>query len=52
MTPGEGDLQLTHDGAPVVVRRSARRRRTDAAFWEDGKAVDAIPAHFSRAQEN
>ncbi|WP_309105957.1 M48 family metallopeptidase [Arthrobacter sp.] len=51
MTPGEGDLQLTHDGAPVVVRRSARRRRTVAAFWEDGKAVVAIPAHFSRAQE-
>ncbi|MGX9900361.1 M48 metallopeptidase family protein [Arthrobacter sp. SA17] len=51
MTPGEGDAQLTHDGAPVVVRRSARRRRTVAAFWEDGKAVVAIPAHFSRAQE-
>ncbi|TDF93155.1 M48 family peptidase [Arthrobacter terricola] len=41
----------THDGAPVVVRRSARRRRTVAAFWEDGKAVVAIPAHFSKAQE-
>lgn len=42
----------THDGAPVVVRRSARRRRTVAAFWENGTAVVAIPAHFSRAQEN
>ena len=41
----------TADGAPVVVRRSARRRRTVAAFWEDGTAVVAIPASFSRAQE-
>lgn len=43
--------QLTSDGAPVVVRRSARRRRTVAAFWEEGTAVVAIPAHFSAAQE-
>jgi predicted metal-dependent hydrolase len=42
---------MTHDGAPVVVRRSARRRRTVAAFWENGTAVVAIPANFSRAQE-
>jgi predicted metal-dependent hydrolase len=42
----------THDGAPVVVRRSARRRRTVAAFWEDGTAVVAIPAHFSKVQES
>jgi predicted metal-dependent hydrolase len=41
----------TDDGAPVVVRRSARRSRTVAAFWEDGKAVVAIPAHFTKAQE-
>ncbi len=41
----------TADGAPVEVRRSARRRRTVAAFWEDGTAVVAIPASFSRAQE-
>ncbi|NYD76749.1 M48 metallopeptidase family protein [Arthrobacter cupressi] len=43
--------QLTHEGAPVVVRRSARRRRTVAAFWEDGTAVVAIPASFTQAQE-
>jgi predicted metal-dependent hydrolase len=42
----------TEDGTPVVVRRSARRRRTVAAFWEDGNAVVAIPAHFTKAQEN
>jgi predicted metal-dependent hydrolase len=42
----------TADGAPVVVRRSARRRRTVAAFWENGTAVVAIPAHFSKAQES
>jgi predicted metal-dependent hydrolase len=41
----------TADGAPVEVRRSARRRRTVAAFWEDGTAVVAIPASFSRVQE-
>lgn len=46
-----GTQLTTHDGAPVVVRRSARRRRTVAAFWENGTAVVAIPAHFSRAQE-
>ncbi len=39
-------------GPAVVVRRSARRRRTVAAFWEDGKAVVAIPAHFTKAQES
>jgi predicted metal-dependent hydrolase len=43
--------QRTADGAPVEVRRSARRRRTVAAFWENGTAVVAIPASFSRAQE-
>ena len=41
----------TDDGAPVVVRRSARRRRTVAAFWEDGSAVIAIPATFTKSQE-
>lgn len=41
----------TADGAPVEVRRSARRRRTVAAFWENGTAVVAIPASFTRAQE-
>lgn len=35
----------------MVVRRSARRRRTVAAFWENGTAVVAIPAGFTRAQE-
>ncbi len=42
----------TADGAPVEVRRSARRRRTVAAFWENGTAVVAIPASFSKAQEH
>jgi hypothetical protein len=35
----------------VEVRRSARRTRTVAAFWEDGTAVVAIPARFTAAQE-
>ncbi|MFF2344321.1 YgjP-like metallopeptidase domain-containing protein [Pseudarthrobacter sp. NPDC058119] len=43
--------QVTPDGAPVEVRRSARRTRTVAAFWEDGTAVVAIPARFTAAQE-
>lgn len=46
-----GVPHTTDDGAPVVVRRSARRRRTVAAFWEDGKAVVAIPASFTQSQE-
>ncbi|MFE4198612.1 M48 family metallopeptidase [Paenarthrobacter sp. NPDC056912] len=46
-----GIPQVTDDGAPVVVRRSSRRRRTVAAFWEDGKAVVAIPASFTKSQE-
>jgi predicted metal-dependent hydrolase len=41
----------TPEGAPVEVRRSARRRRTVAAFWENGTAVVAIPASFTRTQE-
>ncbi|MEC5178990.1 M48 metallopeptidase family protein [Arthrobacter sp. CG_A4] len=41
----------TADGAPVEVRRSARRRRTVAAFWENGTAVIAIPSSFSGTQE-
>ncbi|WP_017198570.1 M48 family metallopeptidase [Arthrobacter sp. M2012083] len=46
-----GIPHITDDGAPVVVRRSARRRRTVAAFWEDGNAVVAIPASFTKSQE-
>lgn len=46
-----GVPQVTDDGAPVVVRRSSRRRRTVAAFWEDGNAVVAIPASFTKSQE-
>jgi predicted metal-dependent hydrolase len=51
--PGAGNSipLTTADGAPVEVRRSPRRRRTVAAFWENGTAVVAIPAHFSGAQE-
>ncbi|MGR0159454.1 M48 metallopeptidase family protein [Paenarthrobacter nitroguajacolicus] len=49
--PGTDIPLTTDDGAPVVVRRSARRRRTVAAFWEDGKAVVAIPASFTKSQE-
>ena len=37
---------------PVVeVRRSKRRRRTVAAYREDGKVVVLVPARFTRAEE-
>lgn len=36
----------------MEVRRSARRTRTVAAFWENGTAVVAIPARFTAAQES
>ncbi|MFD1213465.1 M48 family metallopeptidase [Arthrobacter sp. GCM10027362] len=41
----------TRDGAPVVVKRSNRRRRTVSAAWRDGAAVISIPGHFTRTQE-
>ncbi|MGO4186922.1 M48 metallopeptidase family protein [Pseudarthrobacter sp. TAF60_1] len=55
MTPGKRSRPAgltTADGAPVEVRRSARRTRTVAAFWENGTAVVAIPARFTAAQES
>lgn len=36
---------------PVEVRRSARRRRTVSAFREAGTLVVAIPARFSKREE-
>ncbi len=35
----------------IEVRRSARRRKTVSAFYEGGRAVVAIPGHFSAAEE-
>ncbi|QGH70268.1 M48 family metallopeptidase [Pseudactinotalea sp. HY158] len=37
---------------PVEVRRSARRRRTVSAFRESGVLVVAIPARFTRREED
>ncbi|SDT44306.1 hypothetical protein SAMN04489743_2934 [Pseudarthrobacter equi] len=51
MRSGGPPTLTTADGAPVEVRRSSRRTRTVAAFWEDGTAVVAIPARFTSAQE-
>ncbi|MFD5276752.1 YgjP-like metallopeptidase domain-containing protein [Pseudarthrobacter sp. NPDC058362] len=51
LAPGTATVLTTPDGSPVEVRRSARRTRTVAAFWENGTAVVAIPARFSAAQE-
>lgn len=35
----------------IEVRRSARRRKTVSAFYEDGRAVVAIPAAFTAEEE-
>ena len=48
---GERVPLTTSSGAPVVVKRSARRRRTVSAAWRDGAAVISIPGHFTQAQE-
>lgn len=48
----KGQQLTTSDGAPVEVRRSARRTRTVSAFWENGTAVVAIPDRFTAAQES
>jgi predicted metal-dependent hydrolase len=45
-TPDSSDL-----GANIEVRRSARRRRTVAAYREDGRIVVLIPARFTAKQE-
>lgn len=50
--PARTALDGPAGGAPaVVVRRSARRRRTVTAFRDGGSLVVCIPAGFSRAQE-
>lgn len=40
------------DGAPVEVRRSARRSRTVSAYRDNGRIVVLIPARFTRAEED
>lgn len=35
----------------IEVRRSTRRRKTVTAFYEDGRAVVAIPARFTAEEE-
>ncbi|WP_136609597.1 M48 family metallopeptidase [Sinomonas albida] len=50
MPPGHPSAVLPGQ-PPVDVRRSARRRKTVSAFWEGGTAVVAIPARFSKAEE-
>ncbi|CAN5235470.1 M48 family metallopeptidase [soil metagenome] len=44
-------MTITAAEPEVEVRRSGRRRRTVAAFREDGKVVVLIPARMSRAEE-
>ncbi|GAA5229786.1 M48 metallopeptidase family protein [Arthrobacter cryoconiti] len=54
-TPGPlGDSLSAHtgaSGAPVVVRRTRRRKTGIAAFWEGGRAVIAVPARLSLEDE-
>ena len=42
----------TTDGSPIVVRRSARRRRTATAYRERDTIVVLIPARVSRVEED
>ncbi len=44
-------MHSTAAGEVVEVRRSRRRRRTVAAYREDGKVVVLIPARMTRAEE-
>ncbi len=49
-----GDTLSSHtlsNGGAVVVRRTARRKSSLAAFWEDGQAVIAVPAALSVEDE-
>lgn len=54
-TPGPlGDSVSAHtlaNGEPVLVRRTARRKTGLSAFWEDGRAVIAVPARLSIEDE-
>jgi hypothetical protein len=43
--PADGDI--AHP--TVVVRTSSRRRKTAAAFWENGRIVVVLPAHVPQA---
>lgn len=55
-TPGPiGDSVSGHrasNGAQVVIRRSRRRKTGVAAFWEEGRAVIAVPARMSLEDED
>src|SRR5881394_217069 len=46
-----GVLDGSDARADVVVRRSARRRRTVSAYRDGGQIVVMIPARFTRAEE-
>ena len=54
-TPGPlGDSVSGHragNGAPVVVRRTRRRTTGVSAFWEEGRAVIAVPARLTLEDE-
>lgn len=43
-------LDRTYDGSQVVLRRSARRRKTVAASRESGQLVVSVPARMSRRE--
>ena len=50
-TTPAGASDATASEPVVEVRRSRRRRRTVAAYREDGKVVVMIPARMSRAED-
>jgi predicted metal-dependent hydrolase len=50
-TTAAGPPGAAEAGPVVEVRRSRKRRRTVAAYREDGKVVVMIPARMTRAEE-
>jgi predicted metal-dependent hydrolase len=50
--PGTGTVAPVNQGnAEIVVRRSARRKRSISATRQGDQIVIAIPGHFTKAQE-
>lgn len=51
MAAGREVVHTTVDGVEVEVRRSARRRRTVAAYRQEGRLVVLVPARMTRVDE-
>ncbi|MCG7423408.1 M48 family peptidase, partial [Micrococcus sp. ACRRV] len=51
MSPSRTVTDLDWHGTPVRLVRSARRTRTVAAVWREGRLQVSVPARLSRAEE-